>query len=134
MKNYFSKTLEVLFAGVSYILLHEIGHYLFAMMFSLSPEFVFTQQEGVAGLFLLSVGVSYTQTSVVANTLVLLGATILPLLVAGLFYFIGERKNNNFLINIAEIYMIFIVLNLIPFNVESSDGFRVWELFNGKLF
>ena len=129
-KEYVSRLFEIILASGSYIFFHEFGHFLFATLMGLGPSFVTTSQPGITGMSLLSVGVSYVGTSVANSVFAILGATIVPLVVAVGIFSWGLKKGDETLMTIAEIYLILIVLNLIPFGgLELSDGYRLWEVF-----
>ena len=57
MKEYLLRFLEIGGAIASYILFHELGHFMFASVLGMEPAFVVTQQVGITGMSLLSVGV-----------------------------------------------------------------------------
>jgi len=132
ISGYFSRVAEVFLAGGSYIFFHEVGHFLFALFFGLGPSFVVTEQTaGISGLSLLSVGVSHATVSGFTSLFALVGGTLVPLVVAiGLFTY-GLNRRNETLMTVAEIYLILIVLNLIPFGNGASDGFKLWQVFRG---
>lgn len=130
MRDIFIRILEIIFVGGSYILLHELGHFLFATMLGLNPSFVIGQRgSDITGFALLSIGVTYSHTSLLNNILVILGSTALPLVAAIIFFFIGLKKKSESLMTIAEIYLIFVIFNLLPIGGINSDGYKLWKVF-----
>jgi hypothetical protein len=131
MKYYFSRLGEIFAAIISYMFFHEVGHFLFATALGLDPSFVVTEQSGIAGFTMAAIGVSAGSTTLIAHVFSLLGATILPLMVAISMFAYGLKTENNTFVNIAEVYLILIMINLIPFRgLEGSDGNMLWKVFS----
>ncbi len=109
---------------------HEMGHFIFAQSMGLNPSFQYgtVDKSSISGLFGLSVGVAYEPTVLVNNFFVVLGATILPLLIA-IFALTAYAKTNRPEFGlIVEIYMILIMINLIPLpGSDNLDANKIWN-------
>ncbi|MFH0829901.1 MAG: hypothetical protein V1887_01945 [Candidatus Aenigmatarchaeota archaeon] len=102
----------ILLTGFSFILMHELGHWTVAEAFSLDPQFVLGGAN--SGILGLAVGVMHNPASAGEQTMIILGATLLPMLVvvaaAGAAHFTGSETA----VMVAEIYLLLIVVNLVP--------------------
>lgn len=125
-----ARILHIFLIGLSFVFFHEMGHFLFASAFDLSPSLQYgtTDKSSISGLFGLSVGVGYEPTLPTNNFFVLLGATVLPLLIAiGALAAFAKTNRPEFGL-VVEIYMILIFINLIPLpGSENLDANKLWD-------
>lgn len=102
----------IILAGFSYVLMHEMGHWIAAESFSLAPTFVWGGAN--SGLLGLAVGVMHNPATPLQQTVIILGATLLPMAVvvmaAGATHFTGSETAAL----LAEIYLLLIIVNLVP--------------------
>lgn len=124
-----ARMLHIFLIGLSFVFFHEMGHFLFASAFDLGPSFQYgtSDKSSISGLFGLSVGVAYEPTILANNFFVVLGATVLPLLIAiGALLAYAKTNRPEFGL-VVEIYMILIMINLIPLPVsENLDANKLW--------
>lgn len=114
----------IIVAGMSFIGMHELGHWMAAESFSLNPTFVLGGAS--SGLMGLAVGVMHDPATPVQQTIIILGATLLPMLAvvvsAGAAHFTG----NETAALVAEVYLLLIIVNLIPLpGVSQLDADRL---------
>ncbi len=121
----FFRVIIIMLAGASFILLHEAGHFLYATSFGLEPSFVLGRipDSGIMGL---SIGVSHLPVAGLKDGMVILGATILPLIVMLSLSAVGISFKSEEALLIAEVFLILIVLNLIPLPVNGLDANKLW--------
>lgn len=115
----------IVLTGISYVLVHEIGHFLIADSYGLNPSFVYGGAD--SGLLGMALGVAHQPATAVQQMAIVMGASILPMLLvvmlAGTAHFTGSEAAAL----AAEVYLLLIVVNLIPIpGVEQLDANRVW--------
>lgn len=124
-----NEILTIIAIGLSYIIMHEIGHFIFASYFGLSPSFIHDTNG-----FFSAVGVSHGPGTAVQEFYVIFGATLLPLLVAIISLVMGYKNKNENLVLVTEIYLVLVLINLLPIpGFDFLDANKMWELI-GPLF
>jgi hypothetical protein len=124
-----SRLSEIFLAGFSYICLHELGHYIFALLFGLSPQLVTSPQTmPMTGFALTSVGVAYSSSAnIFQSYIIVLGAVLLPFFVAIIFLIRAKIDNNLLLVRLAKMYIVFILLNMVPIAGQPNlDANKIW--------
>ena len=115
----------IIIAGISFIMVHETGHFILAESYGLNPSFVYGGAD--SGLMGMALGVAHAPATAEQQATILLGATVLPLLLvvmlAGAFHFTG----NETAALAAEVYLLLIVVNLLPIpGIGQLDANRIW--------
>ncbi len=107
----FIEFVAIVLIGLEYVLLHEIGHYLFAAALGLDPQIIFSFENAASGFL---VGVSHAQAGFVESGLIILGASFVPLIfiLITLLYVYSSKRYEFFLI--AEIFLLMVIVNMLP--------------------
>ncbi len=122
----FIKFAAIVLIGLEYVLLHEIGHYLFAAALGLDPQIVFSFENAASGFL---IGVSHAQASFVESGLIILGASFVPLvfIVLTLLYAHSSKRYEFFLI--AEIFLIMVIVNMLPIpGLADADANKLFSI------
>ena len=125
----FRQLLLIIAIGISYVIIHEMGHYVFAQYYGLHPYFVAQNGE-----FFLALGVEHNAGTAVQEFYVIFGATLLPMVFAIASLGLAYLRSNEMFLMAAEIYLILILINLIPIpGMNPIDANRIetliWPLF-----
>ena len=108
-----------------------MGHFLFAQSMNLDPIFQLKNSDNspISGLFGLSMGVAYKPTALLTESFfVVLGATIVPLIIAIMALAAYAKTNRPEFGLIVEIYMILIMINMVPLpGSENLDANKIWN-------
>jgi len=119
-----TKVAVIVLTGLSFICMHELGHWLAAESFSLQPGFVLGGANN--GLLGMAVGVMHNPATPVQQTVVLFGATLLPVLIAVIAAGAAHFTGNETAALVAETYLLLIVINLIPIpNAGQLDSVKL---------
>ncbi len=119
----------ILLIGLSFVAVHELGHFIFADFSGLNPSFEYkiAEKSSLSGLFGLSIGVGYNPAAAADSFFVVLGATVLPLLVALVALAGYAATNRQEFALLFEVYIILILINLIPLpGTENLDANKLW--------
>ena len=104
---------------------HELGHFLTALILGLNPKLVYGASTD--SLFNLAFGVQYVDATLLQSFLVLMGATVLPLIALGIIFLFYKQKKSENLVIAAEVFLVLMIFAFLPMpNVPSADGSRIW--------
>lgn len=121
-----AKLLALALIGIEFILLHELGHFAAAAYLGLKPHVAMQAGNFAAGFFL---GVSHAPAGPAETGIVILGASMLPLLLSiatAIYVFKSGRVE---LLLIAEIFLILVLVNLVPLpGIEISDANKLFSI------
>jgi len=134
-KVYFFRIVLIIVAGLSFVLAHEFGHFFAAQTFGLQPSFVAGNMDSGAGFLGLSLGVSHMATTTSQDFIVIIGATLLPILIIILLLGATAITGMEEFRILAEIYFILVVINLVPIpGAGQLDANKVWSYVVGISF
>lgn len=124
------RILLILLAGISYVFVHEFGHYMVAAEYGLEPSFVYGSQS--TGFLGMAIGVSHLATTASQTFFIIFGATMLPLVLVVLLAGASVLKRSEDLALMAEVYILLIAINLIPMpGTGNLDANRIWSFLLG---
>lgn len=117
----------IVLAGLSFILAHEFGHWIAAESYSLNPTFVWGGAS--SGLLGLSIGVMHMPATPVQQTVIILGATMLPLILMVMMAGIAHLNRSETAALFAEVWMLLIFVNLVPIPGNGQlDANKIWAV------
>ena len=115
----------IILVGVSYVLVHETGHYFIAESYGLHPSFVYSGAN--SGLLGMALGVAHQPATSEQQMSIIFGASILPMLLVVLLIGAAHFTGSEIAALTAEVYMLLIVVNLVPIpGAGQLDANRVW--------
>lgn len=122
--------LVIVIAGAMFILAHEGGHYLAAASFGLDPQVALEGPSTALAGF--SVGVTHMPTTALQDTIIVMGAYVLPLSLAlGFILLYSWKKREEFWL-LAAILIILVAVTLMPIpGAYQVDANRIFSILLG---
>lgn len=116
----------IIISALVFICAHEGGHYLAAASFDLDPHLSYGGDN--TGMIGMSIGVTHAPTTVLQDTVVVMGAFMLPLALAlGLIALYNWKGREEFWI-MAAIILILVAVTLIPIpEAHQVDANRIYS-------
>ena len=112
-------------SGLAYTIAHELGHFATALLLGLQPRFVWGGAND--NLLNFAFGIQYANTTLLQSFLVLMGATILPLMGLAFIFFMHKDRKSESLVIAAEVFLVLIIFSFLPIpNAPDADGSRIW--------